>query len=158
MDVISAEQEALRGVIAQSEKFRDRRGGGGEPLQETYERAVYNFESQADELHLQDQKMGQGGQHRSPTRSWAIQGRGSDLSNISSISFCSTSCPHAAPIIGGFHTIIVNPECWGQWTGVCLFSWKPHSLLPLGPWFWAQNTSEISKIPCIHHTDSKAPF
>jgi len=73
MDVISAEQEALRGVIAQSQKFRDRRGagggGGGEPLQETYERAVYNFESQADELHLQDQKMGQGGQHRSPTRS-----------------------------------------------------------------------------------------
>ena len=28
MDVISAEQEALRGVIAQSQKFRDRRGAG----------------------------------------------------------------------------------------------------------------------------------
>ena len=68
MDVISAEQEALRGVIAQSQRFRDSQGGGGEPLQETYESAVYNFESQADELHLQDQKMGQGGQHKAPNQ------------------------------------------------------------------------------------------
>ena len=44
------------------------RGGGEEPLQETCERAVYNFESQADELHLQDQKMGQGGQHKVPNQ------------------------------------------------------------------------------------------
>lgn len=29
MDVISAEQEALRGVIAQSQRFRDRQGGWG---------------------------------------------------------------------------------------------------------------------------------
>lgn len=69
MDVILAQQEALRGVIAQSQKFRDRQGGGGGgPPQETYKRAVYNFESQADELQLQDQKMGQGGQRKVPNQ------------------------------------------------------------------------------------------
>lgn len=68
MDVISAEQEALRGVIAQSQRFRDRQGGWGGPLQETYKRAVYNFESQAGELQLQDQKMGQGGQRQVPNQ------------------------------------------------------------------------------------------